>query len=292
MYWDGHFDKVMWLIEILEYREKLRMCPLSEAFFLQKQPNPLQRKCYANENRWVESVDDLQRCSDVVQVSITASFDHNEYSKISTVVDGKSLFRSQIYFLSNYFQIYLQLFGIYYDGESDRYSWERRRDVGEVSWTKRISLFSWPFRAKENEQASRQLLRVLPEGDDVTWRHICTYDITHEISWRWCQNNTCHIDTRQLLSQSVLRKFTLIFYIKYMLESGVVKREKIISEPFELQSNKIFVGAEPQVETITPWQANCNNYTEVTIKGSDFSRKGKRIFEENSDMCTKDVVQK
>jgi len=181
--------------KLAKYKERLRMCPLSNHFYLQKHPNPFQRKCYANENRY------LLPHPLVIVHSSTQSL---QWWRVTALLGAK-------------------------DGET--------------------------LDKQSNGREYHYL--VDPSGLKKMNRPM---DISCEFSLR-------------LLSQSALRRFTLIFYIKYMTETGGVYREKLISEPFELQSNKIFVGAEPQVETVTPWQGSHTSTTEVTIKGSDFSRK-------------------
>jgi len=181
--------------KLAKYKERLKTCPLSNNFYLQKHPNPFQRKCYANENRY------LLPHPLIIVHSSSQSLQWWRVTALLAAKDGEAL---------------------------DKYSTGRE------------------YHYLVDPSGLKRMNRPM--------------DISCEFSLR-------------LLSQSALRKFTLIFYIKYMTDAGKISREKVVSEPFELQSNKIFVGAEPQVETVTPWQGSHTSTTEVTIKGSDFSRK-------------------
>ncbi|PRP75705.1 hypothetical protein PROFUN_15619 [Planoprotostelium fungivorum] len=197
-------------IKFTKMRERLNNIGIATSFHLQKQPNQFQRKCYANENRYLLPHPLVILCnSDSVQW----------WSVQALLGDGK---------------------------------WELLEHYADDTRSTHHYLVEWSGLKKMNRSIDS----------------MCEFSLRVSL-----QPSQGMIDRMQLLSNSSNRIFTLIFYVKYKLVGGDIVRQKILSEPFELQSNKLFVGAEPQLESLSPWRGYHRESTEVTIKGRDFARK-------------------
>jgi len=69
-------------------------------------------------------------------------------------------------------------------------------------------------------------------------------------------------------------KFRLCFVVDYVTSDKERHRERLISSPFLVQSNKSFFSKDPKVTALHPSAGLCTRPTEVWIRGRDFNEKG------------------
>eukprot|EP01117_Protostelium_nocturnum_P009428 TRINITY_DN3364_c0_g1_i2.p1 TRINITY_DN3364_c0_g1~~TRINITY_DN3364_c0_g1_i2.p1 ORF type:complete len:631 (-),score=169.78 TRINITY_DN3364_c0_g1_i2:111-2003(-) len=69
-------------------------------------------------------------------------------------------------------------------------------------------------------------------------------------------------------------RFRLMFECEFQLEDGLPQREIILSDPFQVHSNKSIASRCPKVWDILPKEGPSNKGCEVWIKGKDFHLKG------------------
>jgi len=72
-------------------------------------------------------------------------------------------------------------------------------------------------------------------------------------------------------------KFSLHFVIRYTTTDGHTHKEKIVSTPFLVQSNKSFFSKDPKLSAIQPPAGLSCRSNEVWIKGRDFNEKGVKV---------------